>query len=54
MDDVKHAVDAGAAVTTIAAIMHLMPEVAALLTSVWYVIRLVEWAKSKLRNNGDE
>ena len=50
----KHAVDAGAAVAALAAVMNWMPKVAAFLSAVWYVIRLVEWAKSKLKKDGKE
>ena len=49
----KHALDAGAAVTALAAVLNWMPKVAALLSVVWYVIRIAEWAKSK-RQNGKE
>jgi hypothetical protein len=43
----KHAIDAGAAVATIATILNWMPKVAALLSAVWYVIRIVEFIRSK-------
>ena len=54
MDDVKHTIDAGGVVVTVAAFLHWMPDIAALLTAAWYVIRLVEWAKSKLKNGKGE
>lgn len=47
MNDVKHGVDAGMAVGAIGALLNWMPKVAALLSVIWYVIRIVEWAKSK-------
>lgn len=53
MDGVKHTVDATAAVTALASFMHWMPDVAALLTAVWYVIRLVEWARKKSKKLKD-
>lgn len=47
MNDVKHTIDGGAAIATVGAFLHYMPEIAALFSVIWYVIRIVEWAKSK-------
>ena len=54
MDDVtKHTVDVGAAVMTAASVMHWMPEIAALLTAIWYVIRIGEWLFKKTKKLKD-
>jgi hypothetical protein len=47
----KHTVDAGAAFAAVATILNWMPRVAALLSAIWYVIRLAEWVKTKLSKN---
>lgn len=47
MNDTKHILDVGAALTALGSIMHWMPEVAALLSVIWYGIRLYEWYKGK-------
>lgn len=50
MDGVKHTIDVGAALATVATILHWMPDVAALLTAIWYSIRIIEWAGKKIKN----
>lgn len=46
-DEMKHFIDATALFTAVGAIMHWMPEVAGLLSAVWYGIRIYEYFKKK-------
>lgn len=48
---VKHVIDIGAIFTGFASFMHWMPEVAALLSSIWLCIRIYEWATTKFKLN---
>jgi hypothetical protein len=45
----KHVLDTVSGITAFAAIMKFLPAVAALLSIVWYCIRIYEWVKSKIK-----
>ena len=43
----KHLLDTVSGVTAFGAVMKFLPAIAALLSIVWYCIRIYEWIKSK-------
>jgi hypothetical protein len=43
----KHVLDTVSGVTAFGAIMKFLPAIAAVLSIVWYCIRIYEWIKSK-------
>ena len=45
----KHVLDTVSGLTAFGAIMKFLPAIAALLSIVWYCIRIYEWIKSKLK-----
>ena len=45
----KHVLDTVSGVTAFGAIMKLLPAIAAVLSIVWYCIRIFEWARSKFK-----
>ena len=45
----KHVLDTVSGVTAFGAIMKLLPAIAAVLSIVWYCIRIYEWARSKVK-----
>jgi uncharacterized protein YaaW (UPF0174 family) len=47
MDSLKHGVDTAAAVAAVASLSHMLPEIAAGLSAVWYAIRIYEWWNGK-------
>lgn len=51
MDHIKHGIDAVSACAVIASLSHMFPEIlsgtAALLSIVWYGIRIYEWWRTK-------
>lgn len=47
VNNLKHVIDVGAAVSAVGSVMHWMPEVAALLSVIWYLIRFYELWKNR-------
>ena len=45
----KHLLDTVSGITAFGAIMKFLPAIAALLSLVWYCIRIYEWIKSKYK-----
>ena len=45
----KHALDTASGVTALGAVMKFLPAIAAVLSIVWYCIRIYEWARSKAK-----
>lgn len=45
----KHIVDTVSGVTVLGTIMKFLPAIAALLSIIWYLIRIYEWARSKFK-----
>jgi hypothetical protein len=45
----KHVLDTVSGVTAFGAIMKFLPAIAAVLSIVWYCIRIYEWASSKFK-----
>ena len=45
----KHVLDTVSGITAFGAIMKFLPAIAALLSIVWYCIRIYEWIKSKYK-----
>ena len=45
----KHVLDTVSGVTAFGAIMKFLPAIAAVLSIVWYCIRIYEWIKSKYK-----
>jgi hypothetical protein len=45
----KHILDTVSGLTAFGAIMKLLPAIAALLSIVWYCIRIYEWINSKIK-----
>ena len=45
----KHLLDTVSGVTALGAVMKFLPAIAALLSIVWYCIRIYEWARSKFK-----
>jgi hypothetical protein len=45
----KHVLDTVSGVTALGAIMKFLPAIAAVLSIVWYCIRIYEWIKSKYK-----
>jgi len=45
----KHALDAVSGVTVLGTVMNFLPAIAAVLSIVWYCIRIYEWARSKFK-----
>ena len=45
----KHVLDAVSGVTVLGTIMKFLPAIAALLSIVWYCIRIYEWARLKIK-----
>jgi hypothetical protein len=43
----KHVLDTASGVTALGAVMKFLPAIAAVLSIVWYCIRIYEWIKSK-------
>ena len=48
-DHTKHLLDTVSGVTAIGTIMKFLPAIAALLSIIWYCIRIYEWARSKAK-----
>jgi hypothetical protein len=48
-DHTKHVLDTVSGITAFAAIMKFLPAIAALLSIVWYCIRIYEWINSKIK-----
>jgi sorbitol-specific phosphotransferase system component IIC len=46
-ENVKHGLDAAAAGTAFASLTGLLPSVASLLSIIWLVIQIIEWARKK-------
>jgi hypothetical protein len=46
-DHTKHLLDTVSGVTALGAVMKFLPAIAAVLSIVWYCIRIYEWIKSK-------
>jgi hypothetical protein len=45
----KHVLDTVSGLTAFGAIMKFLPAIAALLSIIWYCIRIYEWACSKFK-----
>jgi hypothetical protein len=45
----KHVLDTVSGLTAFGAIMKFLPAIAALLSIVWYCIRIYEWINSKIK-----
>ena len=45
----KHLVDTVSGITVLGTIMKFLPAIAALLSIIWYLIRIYEWARSKFK-----
>jgi len=45
----KHVLDTVSGVTAFGAIMKFLPAIAAVLSIVWYCIRIYEWINSKIK-----
>ena len=45
----KHVLDAVSGITVLGTIMKFLPAIAALLSIIWYCIRIFEWARSKFK-----
>jgi hypothetical protein len=45
----KHVLDTVSGITAFGAIMKFLPAIAALLSIVWYCIRIYEWINSKIK-----
>ena len=45
----KHLLDTVSGVTALGAVMKFLPAIAALLSIVWYCIRIYEWLRSKIK-----
>jgi hypothetical protein len=45
----KHLLDTVSGVTALGAVMKFLPAIAAVLSIVWYCIRIFEWARSKFK-----
>jgi hypothetical protein len=45
----KHLVDTVSGITVLGTIMKFLPAIAALLSIIWYCIRIYEWARSKFK-----
>ena len=45
----KHVLDTVSGVTAFGAVMKFLPAIAAVLSIVWYCIRIYEWIKSKYK-----
>jgi len=43
----KHVLDTVSGVTALGTVMKFLPAIAALLSIIWYCIRIYEWIKSK-------
>ena len=43
----KHVLDTASGITAFGAIIKFLPAIAALLSVIWYCIRIFEWIKSK-------
>jgi len=49
--DVKHVVDGVSAVLAFGSLMQWLPVVASILTIIWYLIRIGEWAYTKFQDH---
>lgn len=45
----KHVLDTISGVTVLGTVMKFLPAIAALLSIIWYLIRIFEWARSKFK-----
>lgn len=45
----KHVLDTVSGITAFGAIMKFLPAIAAILSIVWYCIRIYEWINSKIK-----
>jgi hypothetical protein len=45
----KHVLDTISGVTVLGTVMKFLPAIAAILSIVWYCIRIYEWARSKAK-----
>jgi hypothetical protein len=45
----KHVLDTVSGLTAFGAIMKFLPAIAALLSIIWYCIRIYEWINSKIK-----
>jgi hypothetical protein len=45
----KHVLDTVSGLTALGAVMKFLPAIAAVLSIVWYCIRIYEWIKSKYK-----
>jgi hypothetical protein len=45
----KHVLDTVSGLTAFGAVMKFLPAIAALLSIVWYCIRIYEWINSKIK-----
>jgi hypothetical protein len=45
----KHVLDTISGVTALGTVMKFLPAIAALLSIIWYLIRIYEWARSKFK-----
>jgi hypothetical protein len=52
-DQLKHGLDAAAAGTAFASLTGLLPSIASLLSIVWLVIQITEWARKKRERKSD-
>ena len=46
----KHILDTVSGLTAFGAILKFLPAIAALLSIIWYCIRIYEWARSKFKD----
>lgn len=53
-NDIKHVVDGVSAVVALGTLLQWLPVIASVLTIVWYLIRIGEWAGNKLRGLKNE
>jgi hypothetical protein len=45
----KHVLDTVSGITAFGAVMKFLPAIAALLSIIWYCIRIYEWINSKIK-----
>ena len=45
----KHLLDTVSGITALGAVMKFLPAIAALLSIIWYCIRIYEWARLKIK-----
>ena len=52
-DQVRHGLDAAAAGTAFASLAGILPSIASLLSIIWLVIQIIEWARKKRERKND-